>query len=133
TDKLVTEKSEGGEVEKPEKLEQPTPVEPPAPPRPARRYRFDRPAPTNNNVIATPPARVEENKETLSRSLSNARAETTIGASEQPVEATTKAISGALPVEQPVNKQQIPELPAQETPSVVAPAAPETRRRRGHD
>jgi uncharacterized LabA/DUF88 family protein len=111
-------------------------VEPPAPPRPARRYRFDRPAPSNGATIASS-GHAEENKETVSRMSSNgslARAETGASANEQLVEATTKTTSGTLQsAEPPTSKPQIQEPPVQETLSVVAPAPSDTGRRRGHD
>jgi uncharacterized LabA/DUF88 family protein len=102
--------------------QQTAPAEPPAPPRPARRYRFDRPAASNNGTAPTLPSRSEENKETLSRSSSTA-------ASEQTAEPTIKAASKSVQAEQPASKPQ--ESPTQETQSVAAPET--TSRRRGHD
>jgi uncharacterized LabA/DUF88 family protein len=101
--------------------QQTAPAEPLAPPRPARRYRFDRPAASNNGTAPAASTRSEENKETLSRSSSTV-------ASEQTAEPATKAASKSVQTEQPASKQQ--ESSAQETQS----AAPETTgRRRGHD
>jgi uncharacterized LabA/DUF88 family protein len=102
--------------------QQTAPAEPPAPPRPARRYRFDRPAASNNGTASAASTRSEENKETLSRSSSTV-------ASEQTVEPVTKAASKSIQAEQPASKQQ--ESTAQETQSAAAPET--TGRRRGHD
>jgi len=114
-------------------------VEQPAPPRPARRYRFDRPA-ASNGVTTASSGRAEEHKETRNRPSSTgslARAEATAGAGEQLAESATKTPGSSLqPTELPVNKQQIQEPPATETPAVVTPSSPDTGRsggRRGHD